>query len=89
MRTVMTVMILAALLLGGFLLPVSAAMEPSHSNGAAVDAPAPETDPAWVLLAALPDGRVLKVVHTEGRAGPMIVITVRGPGGEAVVVMPW
>lgn len=91
MKQTLVVVTLVAALLAAFFVPVLAMTpEPTHSNGQALEGPPAPAEPGQLLMVAvLPGGRVLKVVHTEGKAGPVLVITVHGPGGEAVVVMPW
>lgn len=89
MRMVMTVIVVAALLAAFFVPVLAMTPEPTHSNGQALEGPQATEPGQMLMMAALPGGRIIRVVQAEGKAGPMIVITVHGPGGEAVVVMPW
>lgn len=87
MRLTVTVVVMAALVAALFV--PAWALEPTHSNGQALEGPQATEPGQMLMMAALPGGRIIRVVQAEGKAGPMIVITVHGPGGEAVVVMPW
>ena len=87
MRLTVTVVVMAALVAALFM--PAWALEPTHSNGAAAEEPAPEVEPVRLLMAVLPGGRVLEAVVAEGKDGAAILVILHRPGGSIVAVMPW
>ena len=86
-RTIVVVTLMVALLVA-FFMPAWA-LEPTHSNGAAAEEPAPEAEQVRLLLVALPGARVLEAFIVIRDEGPALVVMLHTPHGTAAAVLPW